>query len=73
MYLSAAEIAKRIMPMHARTLKRAWARGEIQGHLHNGKWRFTTESVLAWIGGKPIAPEPVAKRRRGRPRKEAKK
>jgi hypothetical protein len=70
MYLSAAEIAKRIMPMHPRTLKRAQGRGEIVGHLHNGKWRFNTQSVLAWIAGRGIEPEPAM--RRGRPRKAAK-
>jgi Helix-turn-helix domain len=75
--MTASEISRKIMPVHARTLKRARARGKIQGYLHLGKWRFDSASVLAWISGKGIEvaiTSAPAKRRRGRPpRKEVAK
>ena len=77
LYLTAAEISERIMPINARTLKRAQLRGDIRGSLHGGKWRFETASVVAWINGdgQKVSPEPVitlsGKRMVGRPRKES--
>jgi hypothetical protein len=77
LFMTAAEISERIININARTLKRAQARGDIRGSLHGGKWRFETESVLAWINGKKVSSEPViassGKRPVGRPRKGTRK
>jgi hypothetical protein len=81
LFMTAAEIREQILDVHPRTLKRAVSRREIRGHLHLGKWRFETESVLAWIAGKSAdtqaTPEsgtaPAKRQPRGRPRKGAAK
>jgi hypothetical protein len=77
MFLTAEGINERIRPCHPMTLRRALKAGRIKGTLHGNRFYYDVASVIAWMEASvpPKKQQPMAglKRRRGRPRKAAKK
>jgi excisionase family DNA binding protein len=67
-YLTAEQAAEKLQ-LHARTVRRLFASGELPGRKVGGKeWRISADALKAFVeGGQAPAPKPATKKAKKKP------